>query len=185
MTSEQIKSHFNSLFKELALLLGENTKGYIAGGAIASLVLDQKPKDYDIWFETLEDWLETVSLLGQKKHEVTKYAATCLLPSGKKIQLVCNRLGKPEELVKTFDYLHCQSYYLQDGTLKYDEDFIKKKELNFAGDLCHPVNSLERMIKFVRRGYFVPADTLHRVLIEVAKLGEEKVRTLPRHSGSL
>ena len=185
MVQAEIKKHLDSLYKELFLLLGTGIKGYVAGGAIASLVLDQQPKDYDIWFETIEDWQEAASRLYDKPHTITKYASTYKLPSGKVIQLVCNRLGKPAELVKTFDFLHCQSYYLQNGTLHYDEDFIKRKVLVFSGDLDHPMNTMERCLKFSKRGYFVPSETLHNLLIGVAKMGLDKVKALPKHSGSM
>lgn len=185
MVKSEIIAHLNGLYKELYLYLGNTTKGYIAGGAIASLVLDQKPNDYDIWFETIEDWQEADSLLYDKMHTRTKYATSFTLPSGKRVQLVCNRLGKPDDLVSTFDFLHTQSYYLLNGKLSYDESFILQKLLIFKGNLDHPMNTVERMLKFSKRGYYVTADTIHDIMIEVSKMGVDKVKSLPRHSGSL
>lgn len=188
-SSKLIKVKLDAVFKELKLSLGQIPNCYIAGGAIASIVLEQEPKDYDIWFENIEDWQEmdtavtfsnSVAILKR-----SKYATTAKLLSGKEIQLVCNRLGKPEELVKTFDFLHTQSYYTKQGELFYDEDFIKRKVLVFKGNLDHPINTIERTLKFSKRGYFVPFETLQELMIEISKMGEDKIRALPKHTGSM
>lgn len=184
MQESQIKEHLNGVFQEIENYLGFKPKCYFAGGCIASLVLDQDVKDYDVWFETLEDWMDVdvkISLADNR----SKYATTVTLPSGKIIQFVCNRIGTAKEIVPTFDFRHTHSYYLQDGTMSYDPSFILAKRLEFAGRLDHPINTMERVLKFNKRGYYVPFETLQGLLAAASGLGQDEIKALPKHSGSL
>lgn len=184
MQESQIKEHLNNVFQEIENYLGFKPKCYFAGGCIASMVLDQEIKDYDVWFETLEDWMD-VDIKCSSVDNRSKYATTVTLPSGKVIQFVCNRIGKPNDIVPTFDFRHTHSYYLQDGTLNYDRDFIEARRLEFAGRLDHPINTMERVLKFNKRGYYVPFETLQGLLALASSLGKDEIQKLEKHSGSL
>jgi hypothetical protein len=184
MQTSQIKEHLNVVFQEIESYLGFKPKCYFAGGCIASLVLDQDVKDYDVWFETLEDWMDVDVKCGLVDSR-SKYATTVTLPSGKIIQFVCNRIGKAEDVVPTFDFKHTHSYYLQDSTLSCDTNFIQSLRLEFAGRLDHPINTLERLLKFNKRGYYVPFETLQQLMVSSSELGKEAIQKLPKHFGSL
>jgi len=146
---------------------------FIAGGAIASLVLDEEPKDYDIWFPSLDAWEHAVNSLSLNHSWPTrqsKYSWTYTLPSGKIVQLVKSRTGGPRKVVGTFDFQHTMSYF--DGLqLVCDEEFIKSKALTFVkGNLCHPVNTVQRLLKFSRRGYSINNQTIADIMNEVGQI---------------
>lgn len=82
------------------------------------------------------------------------------------IQLVKSRIGDADEVVATFDFKHTQSYYSpSDDYLECDREFIRDKVLLYVeSKLVHPVNTFQRMLKFARRGYKVPGETLVKLM---------------------
>lgn len=184
---EVIKAKLNAVFSEVETCLGFKPSCYIAGGSIASIVLGEEPKDYDMWFESPEAFKDVDDSRWVTAFQTgkTKYATTCTLPSGKIVQFVQNRMGPPSQLVPQFDFRHTHSYYLQNGTLSYDRDFIERKCLEFKGRLDHPMNTMERVLKFSKRGYYVPFETIQALMLEINKLSVETIRGMEQHGGSL
>lgn len=176
MEELKIKEHLNEVFKEIESFLGFKPYCYIAGGSIASLILNEEVKDYDVWFENIRDFSEVDSNPNVANVATrSNFATTVFLPSGKKIQFIQSRLGKPQRVVPTFDFKHTHSYYTIDGVLSCDINFIKNKELIFAGRLDHPLNTLERVLKFQRRGYYVPSATLMDIMLKLKKTNRRTI----------
>lgn len=191
---EEIKAHLNGVFNEIEAFLGFKPTCYIAGGSIASIVLGETPNDYDVWFE-LPDYFDQVDKAVTKADLAqnimfattnrTKYATTVFLPSGKKVQFVCNRMGHPDGLVPQFDFRHTQSFYTQEGFLSCDIEFISRRCLEFVGKLDHPINTMERVLKFSKRGYFVPSETLESLMLAITKTDPAIIKGSAKHAGSL
>lgn len=181
---KQIKIHLNIVFQEIEAFLGFKPKCYIAGGSIASIVLHEIPKDYDVWFE-LPDYFHEVDKAIVNPHKRSKYATTVILSSGKVIQFVQNRMGVPKALVPQFDFKHAQSYYTQEDELFVDIDFINSRTLTLAGRFDHPINTMERVLKFSKRGYYVPFETLQTIMLEINKMSPETIKNMQQHGGSL
>lgn len=166
MTQQEIIAHLRALYAELAHHCPASwdalNNSYVAGGAIASMVLDEKVNDYDIWFRTKTDWEQVTACMRLTPTKRTKYSWTYVLPDGKIIQLVKSRIGEPETVVGSFDFKHTQSWFEPVvGVLHCDEQFIKMKALTYnPGKLCHPVNTFQRVLKFARRGYSVNGATI-------------------------
>lgn len=185
-----IKEKLDIVYKEIEMYLGFKPKCYIAGGCIASIVLDEIPNDYDVWFEMPEDFqavdrnlIEDKGYFGVQR---SKYATTVHMPSGKKIQFVQNRMGHPKGLVPQFDFKHTHSYYIPETRdLVCDVDFIQSRTLDFVGKLDHPMNTMERVLKFSKRGYYVPFETLQNLMLAISKMDETTIKSLPKHGGSL
>lgn len=192
---QNIIEHLDSVFKEVEEYLGFKPKCYFAGGCIASIVLEQTPNDYDLWFEEPADFdevnaklietLDTPIMIGVALVSKSKFAITAILPSGKKIQFVRNRMGPPDVLVKKFDFKHTHSYYIPGEKLSVDVNFIQSRTLSFAGNLDHPINTFERMVKFSKRGYFVTFETMQGIMLEVQKMTPEQIKGFEKHGGSL
>ena len=191
-----IKEKLLQVFKMVEGFTGPLNNSYIAGGAIASLVLGEEPKDYDIWFENPEDYFNAVNSLsnnfrkllelqGHTPSTTSKYA-TSIKIGGIDVQLVQSRMGAPEVVVPTFDFKHTQSWMKRDGTMSVDEEFIKRKQLVFVpGNFSHPVNTMQRVNKFARRGYDIPFETTKALMMEITKLDPESIGKSDDHGGSL
>lgn len=172
MHEREIIDHLSAIMRSLRAMIAPTCVGtaidrcYIAGGAIASLVQGEVPADYDIWFHTIDDWQEVVSHIAQMPKKKTRYSWTYELPNGAIIQLVKSRLGTPEAVTGTFDFKHTQSYFFN-NELKCDREFILSKTLTFVrGNLCHPVNTIQRVLKFNLRGYAVNGQCLADIMNE-------------------
>lgn len=200
---QNIKEHLDAVFKEVEEYLGFKPKCYFAGGCIASIVLGQPVNDYDLWFESPEDFQDVNNRLykSELKGEdfdlaitksdfkgicsESKFATTLFLPSRKKIQFVQNRMGPANVLVPQFDFKHTHSYYIPGEKLSVDVNFIQSRTLSFVGSLDHPINTFERMIKFSKRGYYVSFECIQNLMLEIQKMSPEKIKGLEKHGGSL
>lgn len=157
---------------QVALMEGS----FIAGGAIPSLLLNEPVKDYDVWFRDLDSW-ETVSgMLKSYIKRSSRFAVTAII-GGVEFQLIKNRLGSPISTVETFDFLHTQCYYTPLGELFIkDEDAIRRRELRFMkGNLCHPTNTFQRVMKFTRRGWYIPQPSLIDLMLGLQDVPKETI----------
>lgn len=191
MNRSEIITHLSKVYDDLFDVVGRFKDSYIAGGAIASLALDEPVKDYDIWFHDIESFNAAVvqvqaayfkQLVHSDEVKVrltliaeTRFALTFTL-NGLVYQLVKSRVGPASDVVKTFDFEHAQAYFYQESPhtsafenpeLCADTGFMKTKVINFTGDLAHPTHTLSRLQKFAKRGYTVPDSTLADLIVAI------------------
>lgn len=160
------------------------SRSYIAGGALVSLVQGEEPHDYDIWFRSLDDWTAATNGLQFRPARKSKYSWSYYLPSGKEVQLVKSRLGEPAEVVGSFDFKHTHCYYEASGILVADIEYLRSKRLDFVpGNLCHPVNTLQRLCKFVRRGYSVSNQSIADLMNAIGQDYESRKDSVWLNSG--
>lgn len=197
---ERLQGAYDKLFNAV----GKFENSFIAGGCVTSIVLGEEVNDYDIWFFSLEDWEKAAELV-KKTASHTEFAAKCGLevPYVKIVaetkhaitfriagvtpvyQIVKSRLGDPQEVIESFDYLHAQVAFhpaVDAGEHGYLEwggrnciDFIKEKALVFAGSLDFPIHTLSRVAKFAVRGWRIPDQTLAVLVKEIRKAGGELI----------
>lgn len=126
---------------------------YISGGAICSLLLDEKPRDYDIYFNSvivLEDliyyYVPTIKIDKQyittvRKFNIDEKFVDTVIPltngaCGIKItktalildtnlQIVINRIGNINDITQQMDFIHCTNYY----DYAYDKLVLNKPAL--------------------------------------------------------
>lgn len=151
------------------LLMRQEDKLFLTGGAIASLLQDEQPKDWDFYFNDYDlmwrfkqrienDYTSYVSdvdekykeFLGQDGKMITANAIT-MNDNASFITLVT---GTPQEIRKTFDYVHCTPYY----DLKQDKLYISKQQYDACVKKMLIVNNkmmvkAHRTDKFLERGY--------------------------------
>jgi len=177
VNQEGIKNHLDGVYAEVEEHLGIKLRGcFFAGGCIVSLVNDEEISDYDLWFER-EIEVDRVLAFVKNPKRKSRFSVTIELASGKLVQLVKTRcLGSPEATVGTFDFQHTQAFYTRAGRLWCDEEFLKKKMLVYnQGNRDHLTNTMERMFKFVRRGYFVNKKTIVDFLLDAHEVSVEAI----------
>jgi hypothetical protein len=150
-----------------------NNNTYITGGAIASLIQGEKPKDYDFYFKdakTMKSFLgwfsqnNTGGIMAHVKDVDEKYK-NIMGKNGKMItanaitltndaSFITKWWGEPGELRKKFDYVHCLPYY----DLKTKELYISEKQYEAIINKRLIVNNPESVVdsrkwKFEQRGY--------------------------------
>lgn len=154
---------------ELGKYMLDNT--YIAGGAIVNFLIKQPIADYDMfivsdeardrirgWFVE-QDWNQEGR--DWRIKALTQNAVTVAFDSGEVIQLVTRFTGYPERVFKSFDFEHCKAYFVPStDTLLYNEDMIMNKKLVYTGEDDYPLNTMKRLVKFIRRGWDIDNESI-------------------------
>lgn len=147
-------------------------KVYLSGGAIASIIQGEEPKDWDFYFEDLiamEDFTHDIMTnhLQEVKDVDPKYT-DCLGKDGKMItsKAITMKDGssfitmiamEPAEVKKTFDYKHCLAHYsIKDGLLHISpETYRAAKDKKLIVNNSNAIKPW-REHKFLSRGYSKP-----------------------------
>jgi hypothetical protein len=190
---------------ELACRLRD--EAYIAGGAIASLLLDEQVQDYDVYVRE-EATAQAVKAYYEEffrrypappfdpRHPFTAAAdlsepcrplamtANAVYLSYR-IQLMTVFYGEPAWMVSNYDFHHCSGYYTaREGRLVVLEEArqaIAARSLHYRPGRTFPMLSVLRLPKFIARGYTIDLAQLFQLVAEVAAGGlgdHEKIRQL-------
>lgn len=142
---------------------------FLTGGAIASILQGEKPNDWDFYSKNsftsvrvgdivISRYMDSVkgvpekyqSFIGENGKVITAKAITMEDTA----QFITCMSGLPNEIKKTFDYVHCTPHYdIQEGNL-----YISEKQLDAILNKKLMVNNYGalktwRQDKFERRGY--------------------------------
>lgn len=138
----------------------------VAGGAI----LAQEPHDYDIYATNQNEPLDLDSIqdkaeaCGWKKVCMTRNAMTLRDPKGRIFQFCTYAKCDTSELIRAFDFAHCQAgidvqYTFGDDpfcifhcTSEFMQAMVLQKTF-FVGSE-YPTSSLIRLVKYVKRGLY-------------------------------
>lgn len=163
---------------EIRDLIIEN--GIVAGGAIASIIQGDTPKDYDTFITNKE-------ALGKIKgyyHDLKKsnttgvnygiqFISESAITLFGDIQIVTSVCGTEAEILETFDFLHCKALYNLREDKVYIPDFvlkeIKEKQLIYTGNK-YPLMALWRVRKFLMRGYNIDKLNLMQIARDISRL---------------
>lgn len=183
MNKEQIQKHLHEVFLGIKNRLHNPSGingGFFAGGVFASLVRDEEVADYDLWFRTKEEFencSKQAEIYGVVERK-SRFSHTIKLFDGKIVQLIGTRIGAPSDTISGFDFKHCQAYFCPNsGEMVCDEEFLKSKRLEYnKGSLKqHPVNTVERVLKFTRRGYFMHTSEVVQMMLDIREVDPEKI----------
>lgn len=140
---------------------------FLAGGAIASLMRKEQPKDFDYWFLDEESankarylfdisaarWPQ-VEVLAKTGNAVTFKMKTADNTVFQFITRVCGK-GSPRDVVRTFDFQHTTAYAKFNHGIVFPEDFeylVDNKLLRVHPYYEGPLNPA-RLAKFEARGW--------------------------------
>ena len=98
-----------------------------------------------------------------------------------KVQVVIRFYGEPKAIHESFDYVHCTNYWVSKNrkvTLKPKAiESIIAKELRYVGSK-YPVCSVVRMRKFLRKGWWINAGQILKMLMQISALDLSDVDVL-------
>lgn len=150
-------------------------KAYLAGGALRSLALQQKPKDYDLFFvdrESAHRVRDAASSININIRSFTENAITIGMEDGIPFQIISRDAGMPNAVIDRFDFTCNMNYYfpaLEFGEIKYSLD-IHNRELVFNPKANSPLSSLVRVPKFVSQGWSITPTSIARIGVAISKL---------------
>jgi hypothetical protein len=103
---------------------------------------------------------------------VVKYFSPNAISLSDNIQIVIRFHGTPEEIHKTFDYIHATNYFTFDKGVVTNIaalESIITKQLKYQGSQ-YPVTSIIRMKKFIKRDWNISAGEILKMAFQVSQL---------------
>lgn len=89
-----------------------------------------------------------------------------------KVQLITRFYGKPEEIHKNYDFIHCTNYWTKETKLVTNTEALESiltKELRYVGSL-YPLCSIIRTRKFIGRGWRIHAGQYLKMAFQLNEL---------------
>lgn len=173
-------------------------KGFICGGCFKNIFNNEKVKDLDIFFESMEDWEDAVEYFDSMCNEADGYRfyyenknvkAYKHIDKGITIEL-CNKVfGTAKEVIDKFDFTITKfAYYKEevedlDGKrIEYkvacDSDFFEHlhmKRLVTDNEIPYPMSTFERMLRYAKYGYFPCKETKMKIIEAIRALPESAI----------
>lgn len=157
----------------------------VAGGFLRCVVTRERVKDVDLFSKSPEDSLDSAKTLnafntklGENKIITTKNTYSLKGVEGYFVQFIhrwCH--PDPESLLKSFDFTIAKAAMWYDKSIGWtslvDDEFypdVAARRLNFKFPERQedPAGSLLRVLKFVKKGYNIPNESLAGVVARVA-----------------
>jgi hypothetical protein len=180
---------FNLHIDNDVLKILSNNNAIIAGGALTSLILDEKINDFDIWFSNEKDYEKAINDMSNLdyvlKKSFSKYTtinAITFTIENKKYQIINPSkysFGDVNEIINKFDFtcVMC-GVDINKKQMVYDERFfkdIKTKQIVINKALKAPTSLISRIIKYTKKGYRVSIDTERDILRILSKVSEKEI----------
>jgi len=155
-------------------------KGFIAGGCFKNILTDNKVKDIDVFFRSLEDFTEAREVYKEKilkdpknwsfSYQNDKVWAVNSLEDGIRLELIKTTFGEPEQIINDFDFTVTKFTYFIDEVesedaasistkeykILYHKDYFEHllmKRLVIDNKLLYPLSSFNRSYKYQKYGF--------------------------------
>jgi hypothetical protein len=113
-------------------------------------------------------------VVNEKTEENLKYQPIFFSPNAislsDDIQIVCRFNGTPQEIHKTFDFIHATNYFtFEEGLVTNIEalESLLGKQLRYQGSL-YPLTSIIRTKKFIKRGWNIGAGEYLKIMFQIS-----------------
>lgn len=173
-----------------------HANAYIAGGAVTSLFTGGKIRDWDIYFRTADDCAKAVTWFGINGKLVNETDTSKSYQLGKQerpYQLIVlpDLFGGPEDIFKCYDFTVCMGAYqffeqsadhAREGFV-FGDDFLKhvaQRRLVFHTGTMFPICSMLRVMKYVKRGFFITGMETLKIGLSIHALKIETYADLRR-----
>lgn len=183
--------NFQMLYYLDEYMVGHN--GFIAGGCFKNIFNKEKIKDLDIFFNNKEEFEQAVIYYSDTKkneYSLIYQNGNVIIYKNKssniRIELNRHSFGKPEAVLSFFDftitkfalYRHKENDIVTYKVMYHDNYFehLMLHRLVIDDKLPYPVSTFERMIRYIKYGYYPCKDTKMKLLQEINKLDENDIQ---------
>lgn len=148
----------------------KNVPFVLAGGAIPDIINNQKPKDLDIFFGKEEHLQEVNNSLSQdfQLSIETDNAISYNHISGITVQLIKKHFGTGLDITSNFD-LTCSMRWIDSNSNTIHENPMYSNKITIKK---YHADTLNRVIKYLRKGYELDLESLKIALKEISKLNK-------------
>ena len=157
---------------------------YIAGGAVLSTVTKTDIKDYDVYPKSKEDTLNVCAVLFDAGGFVINMSVNAITfklndknSNGERVivQVILGQYPTPSAIFDAFDFTICMGAFDCDtGEYHMVEDFwidVASKTIRFNVDTKWPLNSLIRVYKYTKKGYYTGKTEMAKIALAIARDG--------------
>lgn len=160
-------------------------KFFIAGGSIASIIMNEEPNDYDIYFMDLESMLRATEYLKSSRPDVVVSKGANAITLTERFQIITRYTGTPYEVIYKFDFSHCRCYFQQSNSeplsiYKDAMESIATKHLIY-NSCPNPIGALYRLKKFFSRGWGITKDNWFKIIMDVNAIDLTKSTNVLNH----
>jgi hypothetical protein len=129
----------------------------VAGGAVRDKILEVEVKDYDLFVDSKETEEALMKHLKEKGKEGKVNSQTANYTfEGKWLQIIRGKYWSMDDssVIDDFDFVHCCAMVTIDAFRCHPEFYrsISTKHI-IVNNITFPLNSLERIMKYVKKGY--------------------------------
>lgn len=124
----------------------------------------------------IEDTYDDLNEKAQEIEDATYrpvFMSTNAITLSNKIQIVLRFFGKPEEIHKNYDFVHCTNYWKSwDGEIVLNQPALESllaRELRYVGSK-YPLCSIMRIRKFIKRGWTINAGQILKAVMQLQEL---------------
>lgn len=179
-------------------------RGFIAGGAFKYLLLDEKPKDLDVYFQNEADFKQAVAFFSERENFDSSYMNDKVVAfvdkeTNLRIELIRSIYGKPSEIISLFDFTLTKFALYYDNLFNEEngetdselnpEDFnsysivlhelffedLMMKRLQIDDQILYPTSTWERSYKYRDYGYKLCRESELKLLDALKLEGESEV----------
>lgn len=160
-------------------------KGYIAGGCFKRLFTGEKVKDYDMFFESYEDYAYALTYMRTSPkwefaYSSDKVEAFRYKEDGALIELIHYIFGSPEEVISQFDFTITKiamgrvdqdeaEFWLIMHPKFFEDLFLKR--LVIDENLVKPSSTFDRVLRYAKYGYSPCRDSKLKLLQAISEMG--------------
>jgi len=162
---------------------GEGINDDDMGTQLMRAVGNLKDNQVRLFVRDMADGLKVENEATQEEMD-SKYMAAFISPNAislhNKIQIVNRFHGTPEEIHKTFDFIHATNYFTYSEGLVTNIKALESlltRQLSYQGSL-YPVTSIIRAKKFINRKWNINAGEYLKIMFQISQLDLSNVDVL-------
>lgn len=169
--------YYTKLYPNITVLDGRLKGQYLFNiqyhqmGLYKISVENLKENQVKLYFNTKKGGMKT-----DFNKENTKFVPLFFSPNAislsNNVQIITRFNGTPEEIHKTFDFIHATNYFtFKEGVVTNKEalESLLTKQLKYQGSL-YPLTSIIRMKKFIKRGWNINAGEILKIMFQISEL---------------
>jgi len=163
---------------------------YIAGGAVRSVCADERIRDYDIYLKKdtdIQDLISKFKLLTPDSSVDTELCKSFKI-DGNTYQFITDvrmMISSTQDIFNMFDYTVCMAAYSCRSEVFYFHDSffadLSERRLVFNVGTLHPIASMFRSLKFIKRGYKLGAVEMIKIALSIQRLHIASYAELKHH----
>lgn len=170
---DKLISNYNAEYEDINEIRGEGFLAINANNSYAISLRNLKDNQIKLYFVGARAGIKANEGISIENLNYTPlFFSPNAISLSNNIQIVLRFWGTPEQIHKTFDYIHATNYFtFKDGLVTNLQavESILTKQLKYQGSY-YPVTSIIRAKKFIKRGFNITAGELLKIMFQISSI---------------